>query len=791
MPWHRRAWRQAVIGVALTSATLAAGPVYADPAPAKNWTVEAVEGGGHRITLRLDEPLPVRDAVPEIAVDGRSLGPARESADGRTLTITTDDPRAARASSVQLAWNGEVPSSTGPRAKAAPAPGQQKKAEELPVDPGEPGPYAVEKDAYDLGDTAITLAGLGGRKAEIRAVTYMPKTSGKRPVVLFLHGRHSACYDPVTWRTSNTQWPCPEGQKPIDSHKGYDGPAEALASHGYAVVSVSANGVNAADNPYSDDRGALARGEVVMRHLDLLADAAKGKGDPALARLFKGRINMSDIGLMGHSRGGEGVVKAALMNDGRGKPYGIKAVLPLAPTDFARATLPNIPMSVILPYCDGDVSNQQGQHFYDDTRYADGRDRAFRSSLMVMGTNHNFFNTEWTPGVAKFPANDDWFNNADPVCGNTAPSRLSAAEQYAVGTAYIAGFFRLVQGGEDKLMPLFDGTGGTVPSAGRVEVHTVAQAPAQQRMDVATFTSANPAVSVTGAATGAVCAGMLDRSPGSGLPSCATALTTSQAPSWTPATYAPNVASTPVMRFRWTAPDGQMKVAMPAGRGNVGDYDALTFRAALDESSGAADLTVTVLDHKGRSAEVRVSEVSTALTRFPGAASPLPKTWLRTVRIPVASLEGVDLRNVREVRIGAGSESGGVYLADLAFTDMDAGKDRQSALPQVSVENLTVPEGDGAGTATMTLTLSKPADAPVTVNVQSLVTGAAPVIEQVAREVVIPRGATSATFQIPVLGNDSVASAAQSYQVIASSPTNAVIGNGFARLVVTDDEAAA
>jgi hypothetical protein len=276
--------------------------------------------------------------------------------------------------------------------------------------------------------------------------------------VIFLHGRHSACYDPVAWRTSNSQWPCPEGQRPIDSHKGYDGPAEALAGHGYAVVSISANGVNAADNPYSEDRGALARGEVVMRHLDLLADAAKGKGDPALAGLFEGRLDMSDIGLMGHSRGGEGVVKAALLNDGRGKPYGIRAVLPLAPTDFARATLPNIPMSVFLPYCDGDVSNQQGQHFYDDTRYADTRDRAFRSSLMMMGVNHNFFNTEWTPGAAHAPANDDWFNNADPVCGNTAPSRLSAAEQYAVGTAYIAGFFRLVQGGEDALLPLFDGT---------------------------------------------------------------------------------------------------------------------------------------------------------------------------------------------------------------------------------------------------------------------------------------------------------------------------------------------
>ncbi|MFD0852809.1 hypothetical protein ACFQ07_11265, partial [Actinomadura adrarensis] len=210
------------------------------------------------------------------------------------------------------------------------------------------------------------------------------------------------------------------------------------------------------------------RAELVMHHLDLLDAATRGKGgDQTLVDMFKGRLDMGDIGLMGHSRGGEGVVKAALLNDARKDPYGIEAVLPLAPVDFARSTLPNIPMSVLLPYCDGDVSNQQGQHFYDDTRYSDPGERAFMSSLMMMGVNHNFFNTEWTPGVAVAPANDDWRNQSDPVCGNTSPSRLTPSEQYQVGTTYIAGFFRLVQGRETEFLPLFDGSGGTAPSAGR------------------------------------------------------------------------------------------------------------------------------------------------------------------------------------------------------------------------------------------------------------------------------------------------------------------------------------
>ncbi|GII54974.1 hypothetical protein Pth03_33630 [Planotetraspora thailandica] len=792
MRLHAHAWKRTVLAVATAttiSTTFFAGATGTAHADDGRWTVESVTGG-YKVTLHLDEPLPVRDAVPELAVDGMSLGPAQESADGSTLTITTTDPSAARPSSVDVAWNGEVPSGdTGVTARTL-TPSPHVAHPKGPADPATPGPYAVTHAEYDLGDTAITLEGLGGRPAEIRAAVYLPDGArGKRPLVVFLHGRHSACYNPTTPATSNSQWPCPAGQIPIPSYKGYDGAADALASHGYVVVSVSANGVNAADNPFSDDRGALARGEVVMRHLDLLAEAAKGKGDPTMVRLFKGRLDMDDIGLMGHSRGGEGVVKAALMNAGRAKPYGIKAVLPLAPTDFARATLPDIPMAVILPYCDGDVSNQQGQHFYDDSLYADAGDSAFRSSLMVMGADHNFFNTEWTPGVAVAPASDDWSNRNDPVCGPSAPARLTAAEQYAVGTAYIAGFFRLVQGHEKAFLPLFDGSGGAAASAGRAVVHAVAQSPARDRLDVAPFTSPSSSVRVSGAATATVCASMLDRSPQSGLPSCAATLTTSQAPSWTPATYAGNVAATPVLRFSWTDSTGQVRVALPKSDRNASKYDALTFRAALDENVKAgADLTVGVVDGRGRVKSVLVSSVSSALTPFPGTASPLPKTWLRTVRIPTRSLTGVNLHDIREIRLTGAGTAGGAYLGDLTFSTSAVGGTDLPDLPQVSVQGLTVPEGDGPAAATMTLTLSQRSKEPVTVNVQSITSGSSPVIAQLATQVVIPAKKTTATFQVPLAGDTTPAPAAQSYQVVASVPTNATIGAGFARLVVTDDD---
>ena len=52
---------------------------------------------------------------------------------------------------------------------------------------------------------------------------------------------------------------------------------------------------------------------------------------------------------MGHSRGGEGVVRHFVLNNSLGAPYGIKAVYPLAPVDFTRVVMNNAALNVMLP----------------------------------------------------------------------------------------------------------------------------------------------------------------------------------------------------------------------------------------------------------------------------------------------------------------------------------------------------------------------------------------------------------------------------------------------------------
>ena len=118
------------------------------------------------------------------------------------------------------------------------------------------------RQSTDLGDLAVELPALGAR-SELRAKVYAPVgAAGKRPLVVFEHGFHSVC-------TGETQvWPCPPGETAVPSFRGYDAPAEALASHGYLVVSISANAVNAGGGRTAD-RGGTARGELVLAHLDL------------------------------------------------------------------------------------------------------------------------------------------------------------------------------------------------------------------------------------------------------------------------------------------------------------------------------------------------------------------------------------------------------------------------------------------------------------------------------------------------------------------------------------------
>ena len=244
----------------------------------------------------------------------------------------------------------------------------------------------------------------------------------------------------------------------IPSHLGYDYIQQVLASQGFATVSVRVNGINAQDWRLPDG-GADARAQIVQRHLDHWVGLADDH-----------QVDLSQVVLVGHSRGGEGVDRASIQIQ-PDAPYTIAGQVLLAPTDFGTQTAPYVPTVTVLPYCDGDVYDLQGQRFTDSSRDLLKDDTSLKSSVLVMGANHNFFNTEWTPGIAQAPAWDDWWStNPGTECGEGSPTRLTASEQRRVGVAYVAGAVQLFTRDDQDLLPMFDGSVVRPPSIGAAEV---------------------------------------------------------------------------------------------------------------------------------------------------------------------------------------------------------------------------------------------------------------------------------------------------------------------------------
>ena len=731
----------------------------------------------------------MRSAAPLVVADGRVLGVARITSP-HTAEVRTTDARVLTARAVGLRWTtGEAGAAdSGQQERPAPsADASRLEPPVLPVDPAAVGPHAVRSATYDLGDTAMRLDALPGKPVETRGVVHVPVVAADRgdplPVVVFLHGMHEWCQGPSdgSWPS----WPCPAGQEPVPSYRGYDRYAAVLASHGYAVVSISADGVNAHSNE-QPDLGNRARGEAVLRTLDLLRTWSSGGGGP-LGSLVAGRLDFSRVGLMGHSRGGEGAVRAALMNAARPQPYGVRAVLPLAPTDFQRAALPHVAMSVLLPLCDGDVSDLQGQHYFDDARYVTGgRDEAPRSVVVMHGANHNFYNKEWTPGPDRPTGFDDWGGDPrDPACGPAGPVRLTAAEQVRAGTAVVAGFFRAYLGRERSLLPMFDGSGAR-PAGFVAELDEQAQQPDRDRVDLARFDRGLQPATASGAVSVESCAGATegpqDR-PGS-VPWCTTRVSGELAPQWVRAYLVPGYQTTRVAHLRWS---GSGALTVPA-RVDASGYDALTFRAAPDVSRGASpDLVVRVTDILGAYADVSVSSVSPALTLTPGTWA--PRVLLRQVHVPLRSLPGLALDRLASVQLRT-TGKGGAYVADVALARAGLGQSRPTPLPQASVEDLRIVEQDGPVLTQVRVSLDRTSPRPVRVYVEAeaVAVGGDFAPAAVQRLVEVPPGRRTVTVPLRLPGDRLDQEDERLFRIGLAARRGAVPGDDLATGVLVDDD---
>ncbi len=281
------------------------------------------------------------------------------------------------------------------------------------------------------------------------------------PIALFLHGNHAVCdadgAGPGMSHTGSS--PCTSDSNRVPNHEGYDYIMEKLASQGIISISISAHEINVRNDAWNIEN----RGRLIIKYLDKLKDWNDNGTDP-FSGIFNGKINLTKIGLSGHSRGGEGVVAAEELNQSLASPYSIVAINTIAPTDLARNwgstsifDISDSAFFLLLGARDGDVWDFQGNRIYD---------RAYRSSSVspindkmsfnVYGANHNYFNTTWTDGAALGSSNP-WAGAADNGSTTAGTDIMLGSVQRNVGQRLICAFFRKYLKDEQGYKEVFTG----------------------------------------------------------------------------------------------------------------------------------------------------------------------------------------------------------------------------------------------------------------------------------------------------------------------------------------------
>jgi hypothetical protein len=211
----------------------------------------------------------------------------------------------------------------------------------------------------------------------------LARRPGSVPIVFIVMGNHNA----IDFTTP--------ARPEILNFTGYDYIQQSLADLGIASCSVDTNFANALN------LGIRARAEMILDTVALVQARAPAAILP--------KLDFQRTGLVGHSRGGDAVVMAALLGAARGLSFRTQCVASMAPTDFtASFTSPAAanriagrvpaPMSlggalrylVLLGAHDGDVSGPSDNGFglYD-------RAACDKTLVFARGLTHNRFNTVW------------------------------------------------------------------------------------------------------------------------------------------------------------------------------------------------------------------------------------------------------------------------------------------------------------------------------------------------------------------------------------------------------------
>ena len=275
--------------------------------------------------------------------------------------------------------------------------------------------------------------GFGVENWPLNGRVWMPEGEGPFPLVLVVHGNHAM-------------------QEYSDPGYAYLG--ELLASRGFITVSVDENFINSSWDEGFNNREIPARAWLLLQHLRQWRTWNRAEGTP-----FSGKVDLQNIALVGHSRGGEAAPVAARFNTLPAFPddaketfdfgFSIESVVALAPTDYRYERQPGIELEdvsylTLAGSYDIDERSLFGIRQFQRISFTDDYD-GFKAALYFHRGNHGQFNSIW--GSEDFGPPSSWFLNTGPLIPGEA--------QRQIAEVYISAFLEATLRDRDEYVPLF------------------------------------------------------------------------------------------------------------------------------------------------------------------------------------------------------------------------------------------------------------------------------------------------------------------------------------------------
>ena len=273
--------------------------------------------------------------------------------------------------------------------------------------------------------------GFGVDQFPINGRVHMPEGEGPYPIALIVHGNHNM----------------------IDySDDGYRYLTELLASRGIIAVSVDENFLNGHWSGDFRGKEMATRAWLLLKHLE---QWRKWNSNPSHGLYQK--IDLDQVLLIGHSRGGEAVSIAASFNELSHFPddanvsfqfnFGIKGIVSIAPTDYRydrKISLTDVNYLSLQGSYDADEVSFWGMRPYRRLSFTEDFN-GFKAGVYIHAANHGQFNQSW--GRRDFGPPTGWLLNTKPI--------MKAKDQEDIAKIFIVAFAEAVLKNNNEYLPLF------------------------------------------------------------------------------------------------------------------------------------------------------------------------------------------------------------------------------------------------------------------------------------------------------------------------------------------------